>query len=153
MASVPKVGNNLLLAILYYELYEVGTWTVAGCRGVLVVPACFGLPPLVQVIVGGGRTGKRGEPRSSARVRADSGKSAGPSPPGRSGPDQPTPAGAPGNLAVCVRVAFGVRPAGVLAAWRPYRLAIRWLPHPQILCSRSEVDTVASSRLDLIQII
>ena len=50
-----------------------------------------------------------------------------------------------------VRVAFDVRPAGVLAAWRPCRLAIRWLPHPQILCSRSEVDTVASSRLDLIQ--
>ena len=47
-----------------------------------------------------------------------------------------------------VRVAFGVRPAGVLAAWRLYRLAIRWLPHQQILCSRSEVDTVASSRLE-----
>ena len=47
-----------------------------------------------------------------------------------------------------VRVAFDVRPAGVLAAWRPCRLAIRWLPHPQILCSRSEVDTVASSRLE-----
>ena len=47
-----------------------------------------------------------------------------------------------------VRVAFGVRPAGVLAAWRSYRLAIRWLPHQQILCSRSEVDTVASSRLE-----
>ena len=87
---------------------------MAGCRGVLVVPARFGLPPLVQVIVGGGRTGKRGEPRSSARVRADSGRSAGPSPPGRSGPDQPTPAGAPGNSAVW----RGCSAAGRVCLWR-----------------------------------
>jgi hypothetical protein len=52
---------------------------VAGCRGVLAVPARLGLPPPVQVIVGVGRTGKQGEPRSSARVRAGSGTSAGPS--------------------------------------------------------------------------